>query len=195
MTRDEALAHFQKNYVEPQIEQSLADLDAYYQDNWEELTGTLKDAFRQLCQETVRMQSVGKKNSIAYIYGSFLYSSLCLGQSVYRLDAYDENWFLDRAECAVFYDAGWAFSFLHDACSRLAQESKKYVGKITRYDIELIKRTEAGRYSEYIEDLGREVMEDVFLAPEFLALEKENELTVFMGEYKDLCQKIGIYHK
>lgn len=194
MRRDEALAHFRENSVQPQIGQSLAELDAYYQDNWEELTGNLQKAFVRLCQKTVGMQAAGKKNSISYIYGSFLYSSLCFGQSVCRLDAYDEKWFLDRVECTAFYDAGWAFSFLHGACSRLAQESKKYAGAITCYDIELIKRAEAGRYSEYIEDLGEKVIEDVFPAPEFQALETADELTVYMGEYKDLCRKTGIYH-
>jgi len=195
MRRDEALRHFRQNNVEPQIKQSLADLDAYYQDNWEELTGSLKAAFIALCHKTAQAQSAGRKNGIAYIYGSFLYTSLCRGQSVCRLDAYDQNWFLDKAECSVLYDAGWAFSFLHEACSRLAQESKKYIGRITRYDIELIKRAEAGRYSEYIEDLGKEVMEDVFATAEFQALEKADELTVYIGEYKDLCRKTGAYHR
>lgn len=193
MRRDEALAHFHENSVQVQIGQSLAELDAYYQDNWKELTGNIKEAFARLCQKTAGVQSAGKKNSISYIYGSFLYSSLCLGQSVCRLDAYDENWFLDRVECTVCYDAGWAFSFLHGACNRLAQESKKYAGAITRYDIELIKRTEAGRFSEYIEDLGEKVIEDVFQASDFQALEKADKLTVYMGEYKDLCKKTGTY--
>lgn len=195
MRRNEALQHFRQNVVEPQIEQSLAELDAYYQDNWGELGGSLKAAFVALCQKTAQAQSAGRKNSIAYIYGSFLYTSLCRGGGICRLDAYDQNWFLDRAECSVFYDAGWAFSFLHDVCERLAQEGKKYIGRITRYDIEIIKRVEAGRYSEYLEDLGEAVMEDVFATDEFQALAKAEELTVYMGEYKDLCRKTGAYHR
>ncbi|WP_110955867.1 hypothetical protein [Anaerosinus massiliensis] len=191
MRREEALQRFHEEDVEPQIEQSLAALDLFYQENEENLAEDLKTAFRKLWQRIAMLQAAGQKNSIVYIYGSFLYSSLCLGQSAYRLDAYDETWFLDTKECAASYDAAWAFSFLHDACDRLYEKSKKYAGCITRYDIACIKRAEAPRFSEYIEELGKVVIEEMFLTPEFQELKKADELTVYMGEYKDQCQEIG----
>lgn len=195
MRRDEALQHFQETFVQPQLAESLAALYTDYQSKRAELQANLSQAFAQLCQITAARQAAGQKNAIAYLYGSFLYSSLCRGESLCRLDAYDQSWFLDQQECSVSYPADWAFGHLHQLCERLAADSKQYIGQITRYDIKLIKREQAWHYSVCLQELGQAVLGELFSDPAFQAMNKADEVAVYIGEYKDRCQKTGVYRR
>ncbi|VBB06152.1 Hypothetical protein LUCI_1367 [Lucifera butyrica] len=193
MNQYEALLHLLKNGAAEPYYQNLEALDAYYLSHLEKLTEDFVLVFCRFCRKVRKQQEQGRKGKIAYIHCSFLYTSLMEGKGGYRLDALDENWYLDKQECAGSYDGAWAYSFLHEFCCRLNDARKKYAGRITVYDIDLIKRTEAARYGAYVEAIARRGMKKAVTCPEFIAMEKEDVVHITIGEYKDQSREIYRY--
>jgi uncharacterized protein YjbI with pentapeptide repeats len=193
MNTNSAFQHFLENEAATEYQNSLLALDKYFHDNLERLVDDCANALLIYFKQIKKAQERGQKQKIAYIFASFLYTSLQEGKGVYRLDAYDENWFFDLTECAAEYDALWAYEFLHSFCGKLQEKSKKYVGKVTRYDIDLLKRMEACKFSVYVDAIAREAVKIAVKSPEFAALDKEDVLEIFIGEYKDQCRMLYRY--
>jgi len=193
MNQEEAIVHFLETSARDEYHKSLESLEKYYLANRDQLADGFKQAFCQLYREISHMQTQGRKDKIAYIHCSFLYTSLLEGTNQYRLEAFDHTWYLDKKECVVYYDASWAYSFLHELGRWMNIERKKYVGRITSYDIELIKRMESFKYGLFVESLARSAIKQAVASPEFAAIAKEDFLHIAIGEYKDQSQEIYRY--
>ncbi|MCE5286142.1 MAG: pentapeptide repeat-containing protein [Pelosinus sp.] len=193
MNINNAFQHFLENEAAVEYQNSLLALDKYFHDNLRQLVDDCANALLTYFKYIQKEQQQGRKEKIAYIFASFLYTSLAEGKGVYRLDAYDENWFFDLAECTAEYDALWAYEYLHSLCAKLQEKSKKYVGKVTRYDIDLLKRLEAAKFSVYVDAIAREAVKIAVKSPEFAAVDKEAVLEIFIGEYKDQCRMLYRY--
>lgn len=189
----EAMLHFLDNSARGPYQKSLAALEEYYLHNVEQLTKGFYQSFIQLCQKISDMQGQGGKGKIAYLHYSLLYTSLMQEQNRYRVEAFDQNWYLDQQECVVDYDASWAYCFLHEVSQWMNVERKKYVGRITSYDIDLLKRMEAFKYGMFVEALAKRAIKQAVASPEFAAIDKEEVVRISIGEYKDHSQPIYCY--
>lgn len=190
MNPSKAFQHFLENGAAEEYANSLLALTQYEHDNRSRLVEDCSQAFLALFRTISEEQSRAGKGTIRYIFCSFLYTLLQAGQGMYRLDAYDQEWFFDPVECTADYNAKWAYDFLHELCDCLNEKRKKYAGRITRYDIDLFKRLEANKFSVYVEAVAREAVKAAVKSPEFAAIAKEDFLEIFFGEYKDQCRPI-----
>lgn len=105
----------------------ITELDGYVKEHWEELTEKFVDCFTGYCVEIAKMQQQGKKGRIAYIHFSVLRTNILLKKHELRMDAYDENWYLDPAECSCHYPVEEIYSYLEkysDMVTDLWQESE-----------------------------------------------------------------------
>jgi len=190
MKPNKAFLHFLENDAGSEYQRSLLALDQYYDDNRQQLVEDCTEALIRCFHHICQVQGRGHKKKIAYIYASFLYTSLQEGQGTYRLDAYDQEWFFDPIECTTEYNALWAYGFLHELGERWNQTCKQYAGKITRYDIELLKRMEACKFSVYVDAVMHQAVKLAVQSPEFAGIKKEEVLEIFIGEYKDQCRTL-----
>ncbi len=190
MKREEALEHFIENYVKVKSVEKQKKLDDYYEKNKDELSLEFIESFKQLCHKIKEIHAIGEKGKIAYIVCSMLRTNIICGVYKFVLEAFNEAWYFDKNECQVEYDAGWAFGFLDEFEEELLDNSKFYINKIAKPDIERLKLKEAVFYKERIERLARYAMPKAAMTQEFRDIQKENVLEVRVGEYKSLSNLV-----
>lgn len=124
----------------------LTQLDLYIKNHLDELTERLSDCISKYGESIYEMQQSGKKAAIAYLQFSLLRTNILLGRHELRLDAYDENWYLDSVECCSSYKVEDVLSplaefadvvealrekssamTLRETQSRIFEESQKYL--------------------------------------------------------------------
>jgi hypothetical protein len=188
MVKEEVVQQFIENDVERKSLESLLALEEYFQMHKDALAQGFIQSFKQLCLKIKEMQAQGEKDKIGYITYSMLRTEILEGRHMYLLEASDSTWFFDRKECQVEYDASWAFQFLDRLESELEKKGKTYMGAITKPDIEKIKLREAGKYNQYVVSLAQYAMSQATALPEYLDIEREEELEVRVGEYLDISE-------
>lgn len=125
----------------------LNRLDLYIKNHLEELTDGLSDCISQFGESIYQMQQAGKKGAVAYLQFSMLRTNILLDRRELRLDAYDEAWYLDMAECSSSFKADEVLSplaefaamvemlrgeslmgmTLRETQSRIFEEGRKYL--------------------------------------------------------------------
>ncbi|MFB6367940.1 hypothetical protein ACFCP7_28810, partial [Paenibacillus elgii] len=146
MTKDEALQDLLERYVFDRWQFDLPEIDERYRQEKELIEQGFLAAFEAVCRQAVKLQEKGRKGDIYYVYISFLRTSIMADTAEYRMDAYDENWFLDPEECASLWSADFIFAPLFRRMGELGETRKAYARKITSMDIEKIKLIEAYKY-------------------------------------------------
>lgn len=191
MKKQEALEDFKKNCVRKKSIKKLLELDTYYENHKEELADSFMKAFKEICIKIKEMQTKKEKGKIGYISYSMLRSEILEKNYTYLIEAFDEKWFFDYKECHGNYYTNWAFKFLDNLEEELQEARKIYAGYITALDIEKIKLQEGEKYNEYIVKLARYALFNRNLDV-FKEIEKEEEVEISVGEYRDLSEIVYI---
>ncbi|MCM3342404.1 pentapeptide repeat-containing protein [Paenibacillus sp. MER TA 81-3] len=190
MTRDEALRHWQQTAVtEKRMEQMLA-LHQLVMAQRDRLADEFTESFKRMCVEIRRMQDQKRKGKIKFIQYAVLRNRLLSGDHSCRICAYDGQWYGDAAECAAEYDAGWVLAYLDEFERYISAKRKMYVGKILPADVASIIRKETVWYMAYMIKLARYAVKQAVRTDEFAAIDKEDELYVHVGEYKDRSELV-----
>jgi hypothetical protein len=191
MKRAEAWEHFVANYAQPAAQKKIMALEEYFGQHQEDLITEFLESFREICLKIKAMQSAGAKGKIACITYSMLRTAILDWHPVYLVEAFDKEWFLDPVECQTRYSAGWAFQFLDQLGPELVEQLKSlYLHQIDRTKPERYLLKEAEKYHQYVSCLVCYAMARSAQLPEFLAIDKEAEFTVRVGEYMDIGEVV-----
>lgn len=190
MDKNEALKDFVEKYVKGQWQQEFVAIDEDYRKNKEHIDEGLKFAFESLCKEAITLQNRNAKGKIKYIYFSFLRTSIMGNTSFYRLDAYDEKWFLDKQECFVMWDADFIFRNLFNHIKELQTKTGGYARKITPIDIEEIKFCEALKYHTLTMEFLKEMIPMLIEGEAYKEMVKTPDITILAGEFMDLSEPL-----
>lgn len=188
MTRTEALSYFNENYARPQINEKLFALDEYFHTNKDSLRQAFVESVREICLNIRDKQNKGEKGKIGFITYSMLRTALAEGKHTVLIEALNKDWFLDFEECQAEYDASWAFDFLDEAIKEFKNLIKPYMGNIVASDVDRIGLLEAAKFNQYIISLARYSMPEVILLKEFDEIDKEDELEIRVGEFRDMSE-------
>ncbi|ANF97265.1 hypothetical protein [Paenibacillus bovis] len=190
--RDSALDEFLQQYV---LEGWLGDLpiiEKNYEEHKEHIEQGLIDALREACRRAGELQSAGQKGPIRYMYISLLRTAIMNNQPTYRIDCYDERWFLDHVECTVHWDATFTFQPLFDRMKQLDELRRPYGRRITVMDIEKIQQIEAVKYHTLTVEFIKSMMPVWVEHPDWTRLTKAAGCAILAGEFRDeselLCQ-------
>lgn len=186
MNRQEALEHFQTNYVDKCAIEHIYALDQYFRANKDNLAADLLHSFRQLCA-AIKQQD---KNPIAFINLYMLRTALSTDSHTCRWEAYDSNWYLDPQPCLHPYEASWAFSYLDKLIEELDNHRREYMGILIPPDLEKIRMQEAPSFYQYVINLARYTLTEAINSEEYQAITKEPELHIMAGEYQDTYEII-----
>ncbi len=190
MNRTDALRHFKETYVKEKSNEKLFLLEEYFQEHKDCLSIAFVESFRQACIKIKEMQLKKEKGKIGYITYSMLRTGIAEGKADYLLEAFDKHWFLDFEECHAGYDAGWAFGFLNGLRTELEEKGKLYIGAVVASDVGNIIQSEAGKFNEYVISLARYAMPLAIALDEYKEIDKEEELEVRVGEYRDISEVV-----
>jgi|LSQX01.3.fsa_nt_gb uncharacterized protein YjbI with pentapeptide repeats len=190
MKREEALEHFNENYVKVKSLEKLNKLDKYYEENKDTLAADFVESIRLLCIKINEMQEKGENGKIAHIVCSMLRTNVIFGVYKSIIESFDRLWYFGKKGCEVEYDASWAFGLLDEFEKELMEIGKLYIGKIIKTDIERFKLKEAVLYNERIIKLARYAMPQAALTEEFKLVLKEDILQVRVGEYRNFSKLV-----
>lgn len=185
MDRQAAMHDFFQKHVLDRWQYDLPLIDRRYNEEKEAIDRSFCDVFHELCTQAARQQGQGDKGEIHTIYVSYLRTSIMDNNALYRIDAYDENWFLDITECAVKWDASFIFDPLFKRMDELEVQKSAYARKITSMDIEQIKQMEAIKYHLLAVEFMRSMVPVLLDVPGYHQMAKSSKFCLLAGEYRD----------
>ncbi|MBQ3164633.1 MAG: pentapeptide repeat-containing protein [Lachnospiraceae bacterium] len=161
------------------------ELDCYVREHFEELVEKFVTCFTNYCNQIAEMQKQGKKGKIAYIHFSVLRTNILLGKHELRLDAYDENWYMDAVECSYHYDVGEIYTYLERYREAVLEVWHQSHGINDLSDAYRKVYDESNIYLFYMAELIRMGMKRMSHVEAFLAVEKAECFIVGIGGYMD----------
>ncbi|WP_374020736.1 hypothetical protein ABU162_14825 [Paenibacillus thiaminolyticus] len=188
MSKEEALQDLLEQHVFDRWQSDLPEIDERYRQEKEHIERRFLEAFEAVCKQAAKLQEEGRKGSIHYVYISFLRTSIMANTAQYRIDAYDDNWFLDLEECASSWSADFIFVPLFRRMGELEEKRKAYARKITPMDIEKIKLIEAYKYHLLTVEWIRGFVPSLIESEAYRQMDRSAKLQLFVGEYKDQCE-------
>ncbi|AQS10948.1 hypothetical protein CLOBY_30970 [Clostridium saccharobutylicum] len=188
--KNKVLKEFQEKYVVDRYKEEFTKIIEKYKTNREEIKENLTTKFNSVCKEAISLQEKELKGEIRYIYFSMLRTRLLEDKGIWRIDLYDEKWFLDKEECSINIDLDFIYESLFNHMKELAEKKKEYGRTIKEKDIEVIKLREANKYHSFtlylIKDLLKSFLED----SSYKEIKKKDDISIMIGEYMDTAMMI-----
>lgn len=186
MVRKDALERFKKEeagYLKSVTAQFLTNL----QEKTEELSLCLKAAFGEL-KEAVQER---EKEPIMFIHFSLLGIDVLNGRYQVLAQAMDARWYMDTEPAEATFSIGFLFPMLEEAKERLLQDSRRYMGKVNRYDVDGLILDTAMECNRILAAVLKFVFRDIEENPEFQAIPKPATWGIRWGEYRDASETIA----
>lgn len=161
------------------------ELDSYVKSHFEELIEKFVRCFADYCSYITEMQQQGKKNKIAYIHFSVLRTNIMLKKHEIRIDAFDENWYMDNEECSYCYPVNEVYSYLEKYSDIILDLWRNAQGINDLGDVYKRIFKESNIYLFYIAELIRIGMKRVIHTKEYKSVEKADCFIVGVGGFMD----------
>lgn len=182
--KEKVLEEFKEKYVNNLWVDGFIKNDEFYRENKEEIDSKLRKKFDFICQKCIEMQNGNVKGEINYIYFSFLRTSLLEGKGEFRIDFYDENWFLDKNECSVNIELDFLYKSLFELEPQLKERKMEYGRTITDMDVEYIILDEADKYNILCTEFLRGIVNEQFInVPSYKEMKKSSSIKILAGEF------------
>lgn len=159
--------------------------DHYMKEHMEELIMQFVDCFLNYCNQIYQMQQQGNKGAIAYIHFSVLRTNILLKKHEIRLDAYDENWYLDTVECSGNYPVERVYSYLEEYGDAVEEFRIKSIGKVSLAEAQKRVFEESNLYLFFIAELIRVGMRRVIKTEEYQRINRASCFVVCIGGFMD----------
>lgn len=187
MMQEELIHEFLEKQTAPWLEEDVPIMQEKFPVKQGEITERLRDSISKLCQEASQQQAAGDKGPAAYLAISFLRTNILDDCFSYRLDLYDEKFYLDRTECTGYFEMDFVWQYYQARLEQLTTAicSSLYKHKIRTRQMNAVKIVMAERYHQIAMICMQLVIEEALKTPEFYALRKAANFKVIIGEYKD----------
>lgn len=184
----------EKNVVNKWVDEFL-EIDKRYKNNMVSIEEELKAKFDSVCKLGSELQEKEAKGEIKYIYFSLLRTSFFKNKWLWRIDLYDEKWFLDKAECSINISLDFIYSSFFQKVEELKEKKKQYAHikkvrstnmnfrLITDMDIEDVMLGEADKYHTLATEFFKEIIEKLIKVPYYEKLKKSKDMKIMSGEY------------
>lgn len=183
--KEKIMDEFKTKYVEGRFEEEYPKIQEKLNKDKEVIKEEIITKFKEVCNKAKNMQEENLKNQIQYIYISYLRTSLMQNTGIYRIDLYDDKWFLDKEECSVDIDLRCIYNSLFVHAEELQDRKKAYGRTITEMDVEKIKLKEGDKYHKIGIDIFKTLVSDLVKCEEYKEMKKSEEICIFAGEYRD----------
>lgn len=189
------LSEFEEKYVTNQWPYKFLEVDEMYKSDKAAIEENLIETFEKACKKAIELQEKQLKGKIKYIYISLLRTSILENNGEYRIDLYDENWFLDKEETGINMDLNFIYVPLFDLIKELKEKKKEYGRTITDMDIENIMFKEVYKFHILAVEFLKNIVEKFVTTPAYEAMEKAEDIKILAGEYMDEVEMIYTKNK
>lgn len=183
--KEKVLEEFKNKYMKNRFINEIPKINVKFQKNEKVIKNEILLNFNKVCENAKNLQNENLKKEIKFIYISFLRTSLLENKGIWRIDLFDENWFLDKEECFINLDCTFIYEDLFSFIEELQVKKKEYGRTITEMDIEKIKLQEGDKYHKLIIRIFGDIINEFIECENFKEMNKHEELMIFAGEYMD----------
>ncbi|MDR3288012.1 MAG: pentapeptide repeat-containing protein [Peptococcaceae bacterium] len=176
-------SHFE---IEQKSRECLARLEEYLSLHTDALTDKFLRQFEQYCHKIASRQETGEKQPLSFIHLSVLRTNILARRHTIRLDAYDENWYADRAELSGEYDAAEFYTGLDAFADALHTAAKPY-GDLKPRQVQKAVFEESKKYLVVIAEFVRIALRKAAETEWFQRLNRNPLFAVCIGEFQDRC--------
>jgi hypothetical protein len=188
--KEKVLQEFEEKYVQDRYVTELEKIIEEYKINRESIRSKLVLYFRSVCKKAISLQEKGCKGEIRYIYFSMLRTKLLENKGQWRIDLYDEKWFLDKEECSIDIDFDFVYEPLFKHIKELSEKKEEYGRTIKERDLKNIKLREANKYHGIVVNVLVDILEDFLEGSAYQEMKKKEDIVIMAGEYMDAAIKI-----
>ena len=189
--KNQVLKEFQEKYVADRYKGEFKKIIEEYNSNREAIEEKLTLQFDSVCKEAASLQEKKVKMEIKYIYFSMLRTKLLEDKGQWRIDLYDEKWFLDKEECSMDIDLNFMYEPLFKHMKELSEKKKEYLRTIKEKDLEYIKLKEADKYHSLALNIIRGILQDFLECTSYKEMKKKEDIVIMAGEYMDAAIQIN----
>ncbi|WP_099190488.1 pentapeptide repeat-containing protein [Tepidibacter mesophilus] len=192
MKREDALINFNEEYTNELLNKYE---QIFYEDvieNKDLLRSTVMDSLKNICEDISDFQNELEYYKIKYFQFSILRTSIISESYIFLLSTYNQEWYLDDNAKHMELDMSFLFKSLKNLYNELYQKSKKFIGKINKYDIEKIILSQAMKYNEYIAYTVRFILQNIEKEEWFDKVKKTDIYFIRWGEYQDKSELVYI---
>lgn len=186
MTRQEALQKFHEEEME-YLEEKKLQFYKGLQQQAEELSGVIRDAFMELKEEVLRLE----KEKIMFFHFSLLRVDLLREEYRFFVQAFDARWYMDSEPAETTFSLTFLFSILEEIKKKLTLDAGKYMGKINRYDISELLQNSAMEWNQILAGELRFLFRDIEENKDFSEIPKLETWGIYWGEYRDASELIA----
>lgn len=186
MTRQEALQKFHEEEME-YLEEKKLQFYKGLQQQAEELSGVIRDAFKELKEEVLRLE----KEKIMFFHFSLLRVDLLRKEYRFFVQAFDARWYMDSEPAETTFSLTFLFSILEEIKKKLTLDAGKYMGKINRYDISELLQNNAMEWNQILAGELRFLFRDIEENKDFSEIPKLETWGIYWGEYRDASELIA----
>lgn len=185
MTREEAIEHFEENYLykySVKLEEILID---YLEKNREVLFNQFKETCKKIFIKIKEMQDKGIIGKTDQIIFSWKPVDVLKGYKYMDVNAYEESGYYDiGAECKVLYDVSWACDFYEEICEELNEKRKLYIGVLGQEEMDSFRISTWTSCITVIRDyIIKEIIDDIVEMEEYRAFDKAEVMDIRIGLY------------
>jgi len=163
----------------------LSKLQAYGQIHFDKLIDEFVECFEDYCTKVVKMQEIGIKEPISFINFSVLRTNLLIKKHELRIDAYGEDWYLDRIECAGSYDVSKMYRWLDTFADSLEATRKKYMGNLKLEQMQEEIFHESQKYLIFVAEIMRIAIKKAIKTQSYQKMKRNDVFVICIGEYQD----------
>lgn len=148
--RPAEMMHFLQPYMGERFTESCRWIQAETDTRAAEIWAGLKDTICRVLQDADVLQKQKKKGGIQYLAFSFMQYGVYMDRLEMRVEALDDNFYLDGQETAGFYRAEFLQDrYMEDLAFLKRKAGEKYV-RMQDYELEEIKKEYAGFFSSVL---------------------------------------------
>ncbi len=188
--KEKLLEEFQEKYVTDKWAYQFLEVDEMYKGDKAAIEENLISAFEEVCKQAIVLQEKQLKGDIKYIYISLLRTSILENKGEYRIDLYDENWFLDKEENSINIDLNFIYVPLFDFVKELKEKKNQYGRNVTEMDIEDIMLEEVYKFHVLAVEFLKGLIESFIKISSYEEMKKAEDIRILAGEYMDEAEII-----
>ncbi|NRT91271.1 hypothetical protein [Clostridium beijerinckii] len=183
--KEKILKEFHEKYVLNRYKDEFTKIIEKYKTSREKIKENLTSKFNSVCKEAISLQEKELKGEIRYIYFSMLRTKILENKGEWRIDLYDEKWFLDKEECSINIDLEFIYESLFNHMKELLEKKKEYGRIIKERDIEAMKLKEANKYHILAANVVIQMLQSFFECTSYNEMKKKEDLKIMVGEYME----------
>lgn len=170
--------------MEPIFMGQLPELMKNYKAEETEIIAGLQEKLQEVFQKAQQMQKVDRKGKICTMGISCLQSSVLTGCYELRIDLYDKEFYLDKAECCTYWKPEFITKYLLKDVEYFKNEIRFKVPQIKSYEIQQFIDGYLLNYMYLLVQFFQQILSQVLAKAKTLFQEvAEENMNVIFGEY------------